>query len=446
MSYFYIMLERFNEYRLRRDLIKKGEVTLLAVSGGVDSVCLVHLFAAARLPFAIAHCNFQLRGEASDADEQLVKALAAELGVPFYVKHFETEHVAAAQQVSIQMAARELRYRWFQELMEAEKYQKLATAHHLNDSVETSLFNLAKGTGIAGLRGMLPKTNTVIRPMLFATKPEIYDYAREARLRWREDVSNESLKYQRNFVRGKIVPLLHEINPAFESTFHETMDRLALAEAALKQHLAAVEEKYVTKNEGVISIDLEVLQSAHGYTLLFELIREYGFSLRQCKDISKSVAHSGSRFLSAGYILVKDRTHLILTRKDSDRREVLINEGDATVDAGSSSFFCETLQPPLTLNGTPEIAMLDRDKLQFPLQVRDWRPGERFVPLGMKGKKKISDFMIDCKIPLNLKSSYQVLTSGEEIVWLIGLRIDDRYKLRADTARIFKIKVTKDHV
>ncbi|MEL7146703.1 MAG: tRNA lysidine(34) synthetase TilS [Bacteroidota bacterium] len=446
MSYFYDMLKRFNEYCRQRTLVERGEKTLLAVSGGVDSICLVDLFAQAGFSFAIAHCNFQLRGEESDADEQLVRDLATRLKVPFYVRRFQTKQVAKEKGISTQMAARELRYNWFRQVMEEEGFSKLATAHHLNDSVETTLFNLAKGSGISGLRGIQNKAGHLIRPLLFATKSEIKQYAVFQNLLWREDVSNASLQYKRNFVRGKIVPLLREINPSFESNFHETMDRLSLAEAAMKEYLSRATLEYVKSEGEVTRIDKRVLQAPIAYVLLHELIKEYGYSLRQCKEIVVEHNQSGKSYLSEDYMLVKDREELILTKKRLIQQEVFVEAGEHQVKLENCLLKTSIIEPPFFISKEETVAMLDIDKLQFPLKVRDWAKGDRFVPLGMKGKKKISDFMIDRKIPLNLKSSYQVLVSGGEIVWLIGLRLDDRYKVTEQSARIFKIELIKNHV
>lgn len=440
------MLSRFLEYITLHKLIKSDETVLLAVSGGVDSVCLANLFGASPFRFAIAHCNFQLRGEESDQDERFVKQLAEKLGVAFHSVRFDTASRSDEFGISTQMAARELRYEWFEKVMEEFGYQKVATAHHLNDSAETAIFNMAKGTGIAGIRGIMAAHNQIIRPLLFAEKYEILSYVQEHQMSWREDASNKSDKYKRNFIRQNIIPGLLQINPSFIKGFAETSDRMLLAEKGLELLVDQTRREFMNINDQQVSLSASPFESEKDYVLLHELIKSYGFSLRQAREILRSEMQSGKEFFSEEYWLVKDRDRFVITKRSAVDENILINAEDRDINAGEKKFSMELLQEGAPVSRENHVAMLDYDRLKFPLTIRNWEPGEKFAPLGMAGKKKISDFMIDNKIPLNLKKSFQVLVSRGEIVWLIGLRIDNRFKITEQTKRIFKIEFNTSDV
>lgn len=440
------MLSRFLEYITLHRLIEGDDTVLIAVSGGVDSVCLAHLFGESPFQFAIAHCNFQLRGEDSDQDERFVKQLAEKLGVAFHSVRFNTNAKSDESGVSTQMAARELRYEWFEKLMEEFGYQKLATAHHLNDSAETAIFNMAKGTGIAGIRGIRAVNNQIIRPLLFAEKEDVLSYAQAKNISWREDVSNSSDHYKRNYIRQNIIPGLLQINPSFMKGFAETSDRMLLAEKGLELLVNQTRKQFVKVDGQQISLSISPFGDETAYVLLHELIKPYGFSLRQAREILRSGMQSGKEFFSEDYWLVKDRERFVITKKSFVNDQVLINADDHLINVGKMKFSIELLQKDAPVSRENHVAMLDYDRLRFPLIIRNWEPGEKFTPLGMAGKKKISDFMIDHKIPLNLKKSFQVLVSEGEIAWLIGLRIDNRFKITDRTKRIFKIEFNTSDV
>ncbi|MGB3466860.1 MAG: tRNA lysidine(34) synthetase TilS [Cyclobacteriaceae bacterium] len=437
------MQQKFLDFINVNNLFTADEKILLAVSGGVDSVCLSHLFKQAGFKFAIAHCNFQLRAEDSEEDEAFVEALAQSLEVPFHSVKFDTNKNAEEGRISIQMAARNLRYDWFAKLMRAHGYVKLATAHHQNDNIETVLFNLAKGTGISGLRGIKKANNGTIRPLLFAMKSEILAYATKHSLEWREDISNASDKYHRNYIRQKVVPALTAINPSFEQNFSFTTDRIALAEKALAKMVDQYRERCVVQKTDHLQIDCKQIGE---YALLYEILRPYGFSLRQSVDIFSDSEISGKEYFSEQYWLVKDREYLVLTEKPTERQSVLLEQDDRAMTAGKLKLNISVTENQVKILPDPAIAILDYDKLKFPLKIRDWKEGDKFRPLGMRGKKKVSDFMIDNKIPLNLKKSYRVLESAGEIVWLIGLRIDERYKINETTEKVYQIELDKNHV
>ena len=279
------MLKEFKGFIEKEGLIKEGDQILLAVSGGMDSIVMSHLFQMAGYPFAVAHCNFQLRGEASDRDEEFVKHLAFELKVPYHIIRFDTEAYAKKQKQSIQLAARELRYQWLEEIRETNQYRAIATAHHLNDSIETVLYNFTKGCGIRGLHGILPKTGKLIRPMLFASREEIEAFVNQNDIAYREDASNASVKYMRNKVRHEVIPVLQSINPAFEKTIEENIQRFRETEAVLEGAIKQFRKELITRKEELILIDFTKLPKAGKPTILFELLRDWGFNKDQVNQI-----------------------------------------------------------------------------------------------------------------------------------------------------------------
>jgi len=414
--------------------------TVLAVSGGVDSVVMAQLFKTAGRPFIIAHCNFQLRGDDSLADERFVQALGKELGVPVLVKRFSTENYAGNQGVSLQMAARDLRYAWFKEL--AATYEAwVAIAHHANDVVETMLFNLAKGTGLAGLHGLAEKDGVFIRPLLWAGKATLLAYAEEKGLTWREDVSNTAEKYMRNLVRRQIVPEMERINPAFVAAGLRTARRIAAAEAFVAHaigQLGLVEERpphiYLA---GAKLADLPGREA-----VLYHLLSPYGYNYAQVSAILASLGRSGAVFVAGNWQLNIDRDYLILSRRQVERPSATIAKGDKLVEAGNKELRIEVHEAAgYTMPTEAWVAGLDLAKLSFPLHLRPWQQGDYFVPLGMTGKKKLSDFLIDEKVPVNLKQEVLVLLAGKDIVWVVGYRIDDRYKITGDTQKVWQVSV-----
>jgi tRNA(Ile)-lysidine synthase len=433
------MVNDFLNFIHINELIKKDSKTLLAISGGVDSVVLCHLFASARLDFAIAHCNFGLRGIESDLDEKFVSELAKSYNVFFYRNSFDAEKFADEKKISIQMAARELRYSWFNELLNKKDFGQFATAHHQNDVVETVLLNLVKGTGIAGLHGILPKNNNLIRPLLFADKAKIQDYAVQQNLKWREDSSNTTVKYQRNLLRLEVIPLLKKINPDLERSFDQTIKKMRDVEKIFQKRLDEVKaEVLIFKNGDVYINKMKIVNNEGSVILLFEILQGYGFNYNQAEAIHghiKQNSHSGRSFFSQDFQLTIDREHLIISSKrEINNFEVEIREefNKVLLPDGSQLFFQRTGRPEFIIKDKA-VAQIDMEKLEYPLIIRPWKMGDWFYPLGMKGKKKISDFMIDTKIPVNLKKRIFLLTSGNQVVWVVGHRIDDRFKITDNT-------------
>lgn len=446
------MVEEFVAFIKHQQLFSEKDRLLLAVSGGTDSVVLADLCHRAGYSFAIAHCNFQLRGKDSDEDEAFVRALAARYGVKCLVQTFATEEACEETGESVQMVARRLRYQWFEELLVSGEYQYMATAHHKNDVLETMLFNLSRGTGIAGLRGMPAKSGALVRPMLFAEKSQITTYIEQHHLKWREDSSNASDKYARNLIRHTVVPQLLQINPSLLRTLDDTLERLQDTEKVLHHYVEEVSARCTTYHDEDVWLAIDVLQEVEALPLvLSEILKLFNFSYEQARNIAWHVKEDGydkvgKQFTTTGYKLNIDRTYLIISpAKDIASAEYVLEQFTGEVQVADlfalQAEFCSA--EDYHIQAEPAIAALDAGKLVFPLRIRRWQPGDWFYPLGMRGKKKLSDFMIDQKIPLNFKDQVYVLLSGEDIVWVIGYRIDDRYKLTSATRQIFQLKQEK---
>ena len=437
------MLAQFLKEIEDKGLFSKDDRLLLAVSGGMDSMVLMHLCKAAGYGFSAAHCNFKLRGADSDEDEQLVLATAGSMGIECFTTSFQTNNYATEKGISIQMAARELRYTWFDQLMDQHAFDKLITAHHANDSFETVLFNLAKGTGLAGLRGIVAKQGKLIRPLLSFTKEQLLAYARAENVLWREDTSNASNKYSRNLIRNEIVPLLQKINPNLLTTFLATQKRLISTEELLNGTLEDLARRCTQKvgEDWVVTFG-----DRYDLVLIEYVLAPFGFNLDQAMAIQHALRadHVGRRFVTATYQVNVDRRRLVISLMTKDVNEVVVSANDTLASNAWVSLRIQEMQGPKPPLRDVRKASIDRDKLQFPLTIRKWRPGDYFYPLGMRGKKKISDFMIDNKIPLNLKERVCVLTSGDDIVWVIGHRLDERFKITKGTKRIYQIELTGD--
>jgi len=436
------VLEQLLNHIRRHTLCKPTDKILLAVSGGVDSMVMLHLMREAGFKVGVAHCNFQLREGESDADEELVMKASRAANVPFFIKKFETVAHATTHKLSIQMAARELRYEFFHGLLKSEGYDLLATAHHFNDTIESTFLNLVRGTGMDGLAGIAAKNGDIIRPLLFATRAMIIDCAIAQKISWREDSSNLSIDYQRNFLRHEVIPRLQQINPGLEETFRDTHERLLGASLFAQSFIREFKSSAVETRDRKTTIDIrKVLRSPSPAVLLWEIIKERGFNFDQCRQMV-SDHQPGKLFFSASHQLLVDRTEFILEKKHpSVFSAVTIDKGQQR--AGESPFALalqEESRDNFQLVKDSAMAQLDADRLQFPLVWRKWQAGDYFVPLGMRQEKKLSDFLIDLKIPFNAKADVTVLESAGEIVWVVGYRINERYKITADTRRILTIK------
>ncbi|MDX2306117.1 MAG: tRNA lysidine(34) synthetase TilS [Microscillaceae bacterium] len=439
------MIDRFEAYIQSQKLIQWGDKILIGVSGGLDSIVLSHIFSQTSYSFAIAHCNFQLRGKESEADAVFVKNLAHQYQVSYFEKVFPTKTLAAKRQISIQMLARELRYQWFESLLAENGFDLMATAHHLNDTVETLWLNLIRGTGIAGLHGIPPQNGQIIRPLLFATREEIYQYALDNSLKWREDSSNQENYYRRNLLRNEVMPLLKQLNPNIEHTLAQSIEKFRAVEVIFRESMQILKEEIMQEKNEMIYLDYQALaQKTEPIARIFYLLEAYGFNYRQCKDIWESIQGiSGKVFRSAHYELVKDRAFLILSPiTPQDLSDYLIFEGDNQISLRDYDLNIDyqIFTPEFIIPKDPWQACLDADRLQFPLKIRRWQEGDFFYPLGMDGRQKISDFLINQKISLALKSQVKVLCSGEDIMWVVGHRIDNRFKITAKTQTFIWIK------
>ncbi len=426
------MIEYFKEFVEKHRLVEPGQRSLLAVSGGVDSVVMCYLYQQAGFPFAIAHCNFQLRGDESDKDEQFVFDLASQLGTQCYKIKFDTKNISEKEKTSIQLTARKLRYQWLDKIASQHGFHKIGTAHHLNDRLETFLYNFTKGTGIRGLRSIPIQSGNIIRPLLFAAKADILAFAKKHSIVFREDASNLSVKYNRNKIRKEIIPVLSSINPTLETTAYQTFQNLEDTERlylwAIQQH----RQQLFRQENDKTTIDLQGLLAAPApQTLLYELIAPFGFSADQARQIlDKNTRRSGASFYSSTHQLVTHRDVLmILPLQEKQDIYIHIHESDHTV---TTPFFNITITKtndlPSTFDPDPNIAWLDSDKLSFPLLLRNWKEGDYFCPLGMKGhRKKVKKFLIDQKVALPDKDKVCVLLSGDRICWVVGMRVDERF-------------------
>ncbi len=442
------MLEKFKNFLSEKSLIPLRNKIILAVSGGIDSVVMCELFYLANYKFEIAHCNFNLRGKESDKDETFVQKLAERFNVKFHLKKFETEKYARSNKISIQMAARELRFEWFNQLTQKDD-NIIAIGSHLNDEVETVLINFIRGTGISGLHGISPKLRKVIRPLLFATRKEINAFANEKKLIWREDRSNRSEKYVRNKIRHSVIPILKEINPRLEQTISENIGRIREIEDIYHQQIESRKKEILISknNDNRIYIPIKKLVGLFPLkAYLFEFLKPFGFNEAIVKTIILSMKEqSGKKFISDTHRLFKDREFLIIEKHNKDfiskgSGELFIRKSTRQITHPVKIRFWISDKRKFQIIKDEKAACLDYEKLQFPLLIRPWEEGDSFIPLGIKGRKKISDFMIDKKFPMPDKSKIQVLVSMGKIVWLVGHRIDERYKITRSTKKIFVAK------
>lgn len=413
---------------------------MLAVSGGVDSVVLAHLLNELRFNFAIAHCNFQLRGADSEADEEFVQELAKNLGAELFIKSFDTAAFSKERKISIQMAARELRYDWFDQTLDNHDFDILVTAHHRDDQDETILLNFIRGTGLKGLVGMSAKNGNRVRPMLSISKDEILTYAETHDLHWREDQSNLENKYHRNRIRNLILPEMRNINPNVSEALRRLSHVSSNARSLLLQHVSEFRRLNMKHVEQDVHIELTDNADLNEFCL-HEILEEFGFNHIQIKNLIEG-DDVGKVIVSAGHIANRDRNRILISPAVQHTIEFQIEEQE--IIQGTSKFGWEIRKSSLgevEITSNPNTAFLDYDSLNFPLMVRNWKQGDWFNPLGMKGKKKVSDFMIDAKIPLNLKSRVLVMQSRDVICWVAGHRIDNRFKITEATKNVLIIEI-----
>jgi len=439
------MVEEFRIYIEENNLISQSDRVLLAVSGGIDSMVMAHLFLSIGTDFGIAHCNFCLRGEESDRDEDFVKQFALSHNKPFFSKRFDTTGFASGKGISIQMAARELRYEWFEEIRVKHNFSSISVAHNLDDNVETFLINLSRGTGIAGLTGMKPGQKNIIRPLLFATRNKIIEYSKHNLVSYREDKSNAETKYTRNKIRHKILPLFREINPSFENTISETAERLNDINEIAVNYISEIRGAISEVKNDMVTFRIDGLKKlSPGHTFLFELFRPYGIGKGQLEDLVNLInGTTGNQLITSEFRLIKNRNEILISGRETlseDSFEISEIEGFSKYSEKISAEI-KTINEGFVIPVASNVACFDAEKISFPMVIRKWRNGDSFYPLGMKQKKKLSDYFVDNKYSFFQKENCRILESQGSIIWIINDRIDNRYRISPTTKRALIIEV-----
>jgi tRNA(Ile)-lysidine synthase len=439
-------VKQFTDFIEQNKLFNATGKVLAAVSGGMDSVLMAHLLKVAGYNFSIAHCNFQLRGDDALADQLFCKNLAKQLEVPFYTIDFDTADYAASRKISIQMAARNLRYQWFQQLKQQHGYDVIALAHHQNDTIETILLNLTRGTGIAGLHGILPKNGDLVRPLLFLGRDEILKLIQQNNFPWVEDSSNSSVKYARNKIRHEVIPKLKELNPSLEKTFENNLTHFREMETLLELRLSALRKELLIQQGDEFHLSLESVKNLEPkHLLLFNLLQPYGFNETIVDDLIASLdKHSGRVFESLGYRMILDRENIILAPKMENSPEIQISLNDHEVYYNNYRITLLHDDSPLIVKNNPLAVSIDEGLLVYPLTIRGWQQSDFFFPLGMKTRKKLSDYFIDQKIPVHQKSQIPLLVNGNgDIIWIAGYRSSEHYKVDINTKKVTIFELIK---
>lgn len=439
------MLRKLIRHIEKEELFKRSEKLLVAVSGGLDSVVLLHLLHKMEVSCVVAHCNFKLRDKDSDRDEVFVKDLAEKYNYPVHTIAFETAEYAKEKGISIEMAARDLRYDWFEKIRKESECSYILTAHHADDVIETVLINLTRGTGIHGLTGIKAKMNRLVRPLLPFSRDELKIYATDNQVGYREDYTNAETDFVRNKIRHQIIPVLREINPSIQKTMYENVARFSDVDLIYNNEIVKKRSNLIDEEEDRLLISLDELkklpaQNSH----LFELLRPYGFHSRDVANIIESLdSISGKIFFSDDFQILRDRQYLVLSKKREKETGVFELFENGEIDVFDKRFNCRVYECPsdFKFSTNLQIACFDADKLSFPLKLRKWQEGDVFRPIGMKGRKKISDYFIDNKFSLTDKENAWLLVSGDDIVWLVGHRMDDRFKITKTTQSICKIEI-----
>ena len=462
------MLDQFQAYINRYNLVAEGDKLILALSGGIDSMVLADLLLKTKVEFVAAPCNFHLRGDESDGDDWFVRKFAEKRGIQCFVKHFEAERYAANHGLSIEMAARDLRYGWFEQLRQQLGYDKIAVAHHADDQAETFFINLLRGAGLRGLKGMQPKNGVIIRPLLWASREQIRQYAVENHIVWREDHTNAESVYLRNKIRNQLLPVFDELHPEARQGLYKSLEHLSaeneLYRELLKEKLSQIVEHgsdvkrlpysafldcFVPRNDAKRLSETKVPELVEGptlsYQLLFEWLRNYGFNTDQCHFIFEAMQTGiGNKYYSPTHQLVIGRNELQLSEiKSVSDEEIQIEVGQEEMTSPIHLRFSRFEKTSdFIIDKSPDVALLDADKIQFPLTLRHWRHGDRFHPLGMKGSKLLSDFFVDQKFTeVQKTNAFLLVSAADEILWVVGHRIDDRYKVTSETKSVFRCEM-----
>ncbi|MHA7131212.1 tRNA lysidine(34) synthetase TilS [Algoriphagus namhaensis] len=439
------MIDAFIRHIREKDLLQPAKTYLLACSGGLDSMTLGALALQAGMNLEVAHVNFNLRGRESEEDEELVRSWCYKQGLKLHLHQADTMAFAQDSKLSIQEAAREIRYTFFDQVLRAHKLEAVLVAHHQDDQIETVFLNLLRGTGIEGMSGMSERRGKIIRPLLVFGRQELEAFAREEKLTWREDSSNQKTDYLRNKLRLDVLPHLYESKPDAKQNLLTSLDRIKdtnRAFAGLYQNWA---RQYSSESNGIFGLSIPALhQNSGSASLLFYWLRQFGFNSDQSKSIHQAAlaGNSGKIFDSGSFLANVDRDQILVCKKEEDFSPVKIYESDIEARIEPNTYAVLQIEPGDFLDKNPEHAMLDMSKLDFPLEVRTWQQGDRFVPLGMNQEKKISDFLIDLKMPFIKKAQVKVLISDGKIAWVVGHRIADWAKTSISTRKIFYLKKT----
>ena len=438
------MLHEFLKFIEDNRLIKKNDRVLLAVSGGIDSMVMTDLFIKSGINIGIAHCNFTLRAGESDKDEKYVREFATDHNIPYYSQRFDTRAISCEKKISVQMAARNLRYTWFEEIRNKNGYDSIAVAHNLSDNVETFLINLARGTGIKGLSGIKKKSGRVIRPILFASRLTIEEYSTNWKINYREDSSNIETKYTRNKIRHLILPLMKEINPSIEAALNETAERLSSVNDIFYGYISSLRKTIFKNNSGIFLVNISLLRPfLNNNTVLFELFRPFGTGSGTLTDLHNIIkGKTGIQLITDTHRIIKNRNELIITARSDQKKEISVINTLTGLKKNQfiSSVRKVSMSESLRIPSNPEIACIDYQKISFPLIIRKWQFGDIFYPLGMKHRKKLSDYFIDRKFSILEKENKMVLESAGSIVWIIGERLDNRFRINESTKEALIIK------
>ncbi len=440
------LLKAFEKYVERHELFSHDDKILLTVSGGVDSMVMLSIFVRLGYNIGVAHCNFGLRGEESDGDTELVVAECERLGVVCHTKCFDTLGEMERTGDSMEMTARRQRYEWFYELCAEKGYDVIAVAHHANDSIETFFINLLRGTGLRGLTGINRQYGRVARPLLYATRKDILEYALRNHIPYREDSSNRSTKYLRNKVRLGLLPVLQEINPRFTPLMRGNLYRLSDAQRFIDASIDRIRESAVHSENGIDRIDVDSIDEIYPLEfVIYELLNStYGFKGDVVEELHRALRRGATdrRFYSRDYVAYLDRGAILVSRiEEEDDCEVIVERDSMRSYCGNSVLYYEhtDIDNVNEYRLPSDIALIDERKLQYPLRLRRWREGDSFVPFGMTGHKKVGDFLTDQKVPIVERKRQFVLLSGDDIVWVVGRRADERFRIGDETEEVLKI-------
>ena len=435
----------FKNFFIENDINLAEDKYLLAVSGGIDSMVLFDLFLKNNINFSVASCNFQLRGKDSDNDLKFVENICIKNSINFYSTVLDVDKLSTMRKISTQMAARELRYDFFKKILEKYKYSYIVTAHHLDDNIETIIFNFIKSTGYKGLVGIPFNKNKILRPLINISKEEIEDYAVSNNISWRLDKSNNSNKYSRNKIRNEVIPLLKEINPSLGKSLTESLKRIQKLSHDIKTRIDLFIQKFVDFKDDYINIKKDFIDDIEKYEiLLFDFFHDYGFNYSQIENIIKSLkAKNQKKFISLNYELIIERKSIFIITKDflvktryesKEIENIVLPFFNLSVKKYKKSLF--------TLNKSNNNAQLDFDKITYPICIRNYKKGEKFLPLGMRKNKKISDFLSDKKINYIIKLRQCVITdSTDSVLWVVGHQISNKFKVDSETKNILEFEI-----